>query len=85
MVDVVTGGLINMAEAGNVPIQLRDRQNNIVQAGSNAQLVSSAFFPVMNGGVNASFTASFCSTGRARPGNVVSKVDYTLYLFELAA
>lgn len=34
MVDAVTGGLLNMAEAGNVPIQLRDQQNNIVQAGS---------------------------------------------------
>ncbi|WP_411752062.1 fimbrial protein [Serratia sp. (in: enterobacteria)] len=84
-VDAATGGLINMAEAGNVQIQLRDQQNNLVQAGSNAQLVSSAFFPVMNGGVYASFAANFCSTGRATPGNVASKVDYTLYLFELAA
>lgn len=84
-VDAVTGGLINMAEAGNVQIQLRDQQNNIVQVGSNAQMVSSAFFPVMNGEVYASFAANFCSTGRATPGNVASKVDYTLYLFELAA
>ncbi|HGM5489763.1 TPA: fimbrial protein [Serratia fonticola] len=83
-VDTVTGGLINMAEAGNVQIQLRDQQNNIVQAGSNSQLVSSAFIPVMNGQVNASFAANLCSTGRATPGNVASKVDYTLYLFGLA-
>lgn len=84
-VDAVTGGLINMAEAGNVQIQLRDQQNNIVQAGSNAQLVSSAFVPVMNGEVYTDFNARFCSTGRATPGNVASKVDYTLYLFELAS
>lgn len=84
-VDTVTGGLINMAEAGNVQIQLRDQQNNIVQAGSNSQLVSSAFVPVMNGEVYTDFTARFSSTGRATPGNVASKVDYTLYLFELAS
>ncbi|MGF6191082.1 fimbrial protein [Serratia sp. 2723] len=84
-VDVVTGGLINMAEAGNVQIQLRNQQGDIVSAGSNSQLVSSAFVPVMNGEVYTSFTANFCSTGRATPGNVASKVDYTLYLFELVA
>jgi major type 1 subunit fimbrin (pilin) len=83
-VDAVTGGLINMAEAGNVQIQLRDQKNDIVQAGSNSQLVSSAFVPVMNGEVYTSFAANLCSTGRATPGNVASKVDYTLYLFELA-
>ena len=84
-VDAATGGLINMAEAGNVQIQLRNQQGDIVQAGSNSQLVSSAFVPVMDGEVYASFAANFCSTGRATPGNVASKVDYTLYLFELVA
>lgn len=58
---------------------------NIVQAGSNVQLVSSAFVPVMNGEVYTDFNASLYSTGRATPGNVASKVDYTLYLFELAS
>ncbi|RDL27722.1 fimbrial protein [Serratia fonticola] len=84
-VDAATGGLINMAEAGNVQIQLRNQQGDIVQAGSHSQLVSSAFVPVMDGEVYASFAANICSTGRATPGNVASKVDYTLYLFELAA
>lgn len=82
-VDAVTGGLINMADAGNVQIQLRNPLNDIVPVGSNSQLVSSAFVPVMNGEVYTNFSASFCSTGRATPGNVASKVDYTLYLFEL--
>lgn len=84
-VDAVTGGLINMAEADNVQIQLRNQLNDIVPVGSNAQLVSSAFVPVMDGEVRTNFIASFCSTGRATPGSVASKVDYTLYLFELAA
>lgn len=84
-VEPSTGRLINMATAGNVQIQLHNANYEVVRVGDNSQLVSSAFVPVINGEVRIPFIANYYSTGRATPGDVVTAVDYTLFLFDLPA